>query len=784
MRWFTLAILLTSAAMPCTATLAQEPTTAVAATPVETPETWLARVEDLRKRVTLEATEPGQRKAADELLSARRQLMLQHAQDPRLALWIGDYAEDGFTLCLPAGGDVDRVLYGLTGAEARQRVRATVRDMLIAAERAEQVAKATLAREGDAAPPREVADRLAHVERPRRIPLLRSLAEVLQVEVGEFESAKRRSMAESAIARVETLLPELDDRTASVVARYAGLAAARIEDERAANRLLTLARERAGDDEALVTLADLAALRAAGLLRGPGPAADAAGLLGRGGSPARRLALAELEARLRRQQQQGEAGVQPGPDAMATPPNWTAPFTRLLQDESPETAAALRDAAIARLARVESEGMPLPPSEPMGLLGRTQHRLDTGVPADDLLADLEAVRARPFTPASVRAAAVRSLAGIEMARENWREAAALFVTLGAEHPDDPAARPAIEAGVRILRELDRASDGQDPTLRQRLESALQLATERFATSDDHALWTLERRVLALEAQADGRATGTPAAPAHAPDGPESASLQARGVAAAAWLAAQRGDMAEADRLLQQAPVPPGPAAARRRLQARVAAMAWLDRDLLADPEIGPVADGDSELLRRVVMERIKALRPEQVWPVLAAAPAASGQARRLAAVLDRLQSTDAADWLLAGDMLRLGGEHAEAVRAYERSLAIQADTREALLGKAESLRVLAQDDALREAMAIYRRVAAGDEMNTEPARRDHVWWLCQLRQLQVLQAAGRFDDRASMRLNRLRTVDPELGGPAFAPAFELLPAGDRGSAAGHDGVDR
>lgn len=783
MRWTTLGILLASATMPWASAVAQEQSVTTEVQPVEPPEAWLARVEDLRKRVTLEATEPGQRKAADELLSARRQLMLQHAQDPRLALWIGDYAEDGFTLCLPAGGDVDRVLYGLAGAEARQRVRATVRDMLVAAERAEQVAKATLAREGDAAPPREVADRLAHVERPRRIPLLRSLAEVLQVEVGEFESAKRRTMAESAIARVETLLPELDDRTASVVARYAGLAAARIEDERAANRLLTLARERAGEDEALVTLADLAALRAAGLLRGPGPAADAAGLLGRGGSPARRLALAELEARLRRQQQQGEAGVQPGPDA-GTPPSWTSPFTRLLQDGSPESAAALRDAAIARLARVESEGMALPPSEPMGLLGLTQHRLDTGAPADDLLAALEAVRARPLTPASVRAAATRAVAGIEMARENWAEAADRFVTLAAEHPQDPAAKPAIEAGVRILRELDRAADGRDPPIRQRLESALQLATERFAASDDHRLWSLERRVLALEAQADGRTTATPPPPEHVPEGAESASLQARGVAAAAWLAVQAGDMAEAERLLRQAPVPEGPAAARRRLQARVAAMASLDRDLLADPEIGPVAGRDAELLRRVVVERIAALRPEQAWPVEAVAAAASGEARRLAAVLERLQSTDAADWLLAGDMLRLGGEHAEAVRAYERSLAIQADTREALLGKAESLRVLAQDDALREAMAIYRRVAAGDEMNTDPARRDHVWWLCQLRQLQVLQAAGRFDERASMRLNRLRAVDPGLGGPAFAPAFAALPTGDRGSAAGLDGVDR
>jgi DNA-binding NarL/FixJ family response regulator len=193
--------------------------------------------------------------------------------------------------------------------------------------------------------------------------------------VGEFDSTKRRALAEAAIARVETLLPELDDRTASVVSRYAGLAAARIDDERSANRLLALSRQKAGDDEALATLADLAALRAAGLLRGPGAAADAAGLLRGSGSTARRLALAELEARLRRQEQ-GEAGSSVHPEGIAAAREWTSPFTDLVRRCTPAEAAPMRDAAIARLTMVMNDGITLPEREPMGLLAVANARLE------------------------------------------------------------------------------------------------------------------------------------------------------------------------------------------------------------------------------------------------------------------------------------------------------------------------------------------------------------------------------------------------------------------------
>jgi hypothetical protein len=43
-----------------------------------------------------------------------------------------------------------------------------------------------------------------------------------------------------------------------------------------------------------------------------------------------------------------------------------------------------------------------------------------------------------------------------------------------------------------------------------------------------------------------------------------------------------------------------------------------------------------------------------------------------------------------------------------------------------------------------------------------------LRQLQILKAANRFDERARMRLNRLRAIDASLGGADLRAAFEAI----------------
>ena len=739
------------------------------------PSDALLAIEELRRRLRSEPTEAGQRRTADEMLQAQRGLINGHPEDPRQALWMGDYAEDCFTLALPAGGDVDRVLYGIAGAQTRRRVREIVADMLGVAEEAERRAKATLALQGAKAAPREIADRLANVERPRRIPLLRALAEVLQVEVGEFEAGRRRALAEAAIARVETLLPELDDRTASVVARYAGLAAARIEDERAAGRLMKVARDRAGDDEALVTLADLATLRSAGLLRGPGAAVKAASVIRGTGSPARRLAMAELEARLRRQND-AERKVDGGETAGAPLPAWTSPYTELLRGDQPAEAAALRDAAIARLAEIRGDGVTLPPSEPMALLAEVQGRLDAESDAGELRPALEALAGARDAPAVVRAGALRAMARMDMARQAWAEASELFLRLGTEHPGDPAAAPAIGVAVQLAREVDRASDGTDAAARAHLERCLRAAMAGFADHPDRPIWFLDRRTLALEARADGRTPDLGPEPANTPaartDDAIATMLLRRAAASEAWLLMQDGNAKGAMAVLEAQSPPEAGRAAWRRLSARIAAMADLDRDLTEDAEIRAAVSTDAATVAAIASRRIHALLPAQRLPVTPATSPTSdaGAARRLEALLRASACKDAAGWIDAADLLRLRGEPVAALTAYEMALKIQPDVREALLGQAEALRAAGGPERLSAAMTIHRRLLSGRDLEPDATRRDHAWWLGQLRQLQILQACDRFDAKASMRLNRLRAVDPALGGPMFAAAFAALPA--------------
>ena len=71
-------------------------------------------------------------------------------------------------------------------------------------------------------------------------------------------------------------------------------------------------------------------------------------------------------------------------------------------------------------------------------------------------------------------------------------------------------------------------------------------------------------------------------------------------------------------------------------------------------------------------------------------------------------------------------------------------------------------------MGLHRRLLAGREMGGSPSELDRAWWLSQLRQLQILKAANRFDERARMRLNRLRAIDASLGGADLRAAFEAI----------------
>jgi tetratricopeptide (TPR) repeat protein len=361
-----------------------------------------------------------------------------------------------------------------------------------------------------------------------------------------------------------------------------------------------------------------------------------------------------------------------------------------------------------------------------------------------------------------------------MVNEKWSDAADHSLRLAREHGADPTSPAAMSLAVRISRELDRAADGTDAAARARLEAAIELAIAAFPEHPDQPLWQLERQTLAIEAKAQGRACKLsdkdPAV--QAPADATTEWLRARRAAALAWLRLRDGDATGAMAALDASNTALSGASASRRLAVRVAVLAELDRDVGADAELRAAATASPALLSQHTVDRMRALLPAEQLPLKPSATAApdAAAARRLRDALEMVQCKDAASWTLAGDLLRLRGEPQAALVAYERALATAPDAREVLLGKAEALFTLGGEQRLAEAMGLHRRLLAGNEMSGDAAQRDRAWWISQLRQLQALQAANRFDERAVMRVNRLKALDASLGGPAFAEAFAALPS--------------
>ncbi len=729
-------------------------------------ESALESIANLKQRVKIAPTLALQRSASDELLSVRRGLLSANKNDPRWPIWLADHAEDCFTVALPAGDDMDRVIFGLAGADARRRVRELSREMLLAAEEADMAATLVIARKGPDRPTPQLIAQLEQVERARRIPLLRSLAEILNTESNEYDPQKRRAMGEVALSRLDALVTELDDRTTSIVSRYGGLAAARLGDETRANRYLSLSRQKAANDEAFITLADLASVRAAGLLRGPNEAADAAVVLEGTGSITRQIAIAELLCRLRKQAL-GELSSDP----QITQRAWTAPLADVLRHSSPKDISATRDAVLFKLASIERDGTALPENDPMCIIASADQAMDHSAPTSDRISRLESLTNDPTVPASMQAAALRTLTRMDLAMDHWSAAADRSIRLANEHGADTASPAAIALAIRVSRELDKGADGQDELARNRLEKAVNLGASHFPDHPDFSLWQLERQMLATEALANHRSCVFEIiAPTATLDTKSSAvkEIQDRLYAAQAWIESEKENYQGALQCLALSNGDTlGPTASAWRLSAKIAAGSALAKDLSQDNELIQANLKNPALVAGLTARRLHTMLPQERW--VAVVPTSNAKlcatAVSLMNMLSMSNSSDAVAWLDLGDSLRFAGEFAKSKGAYEKSLALKPNSKEGLLGKAECLFATTNDASLGEAMSIYKQLLAGQEYETNPALRDKAWWLCQLRQLEILRAANRWDERATMRLSRLKALDATLGSPEFASAF-------------------
>ncbi len=118
------------------------------------------------------------------------------------------------------------------------------------------------------------------------------------------------------------------------------------------------------------------------------------------------------------------------------------------------------------------------------------------------------------------------------------------------------------------------------------------------------------------------------------------------------------------------------------------------------------------------------------------------------------------------DAYRLAGEYDRARSRYAALREEQPNAAPVLIGLAECLYHTADSDdfdMLGEAMQLYRRLTASGRSVGE-----QIYWLAQLRSLQILDRTQRNTRQIGPQIERLRTEDEDLGGPRFRPHFDDL----------------
>jgi hypothetical protein len=86
-------------------------------------------------------------------------------------------------------------------------------------------------------------------------------------------------------------------------------------------------------------------------------------------------------------------------------------------------------------------------------------------------------------------------------------------------------------------------------------------------------------------------------------------------------------------------------------------------------------------------------------------------------------------------------------------------------GQADALALSTEFDDQAEAMRLYLRLGQDGPGDNVPER---VWWCAQLGQLLMMEKADRSTEKIPTRIERLKLIDPELGGSQFKRKFESL----------------
>jgi len=129
--------------------------------------------------------------------------------------------------------------------------------------------------------------------------------------------------------------------------------------------------------------------------------------------------------------------------------------------------------------------------------------------------------------------------------------------------------------------------------------------------------------------------------------------------------------------------------------------------------------------------------------------------------------TNILDRMILARILFEGGRPRSALAIWDGIAAERPDTLEVMVGRADVLCSLDDLESMGEAMRTYRVLGRGRPGELVP---EATWWHAQLNQLLILEKVGRSIDRIAPRIERLRLVDPALGGDRHSSAFEALRA--------------
>jgi tetratricopeptide (TPR) repeat protein len=729
-------------------------------TPQVTP-AEVAALDTARAEATREYASAPAAAAAYKRLERVREPLLTSG-DPRAAIWYADAAEDALTLGLAQDDFGLDALVGLSRPESRERTGALLQQALVWTQRADELARTELA-QGTATP--ALASRLDSVERARRIPLLRSVAAVWAVRVGALPPADTTTVLESAAARLQSLAPQLQGSARTLATLAAGAALAQLGRAQELQPLLgpIIANNQLDSGARVVAMVLMAEGSSTNVVE---QRRSLATLRSRHASPLgdhARLVLGDADFRL--------ALAAPENTMSASPPwqGWLDSLTAATARQRVAVRQSVLDRIAANCGGHSSAVVQL--ANALKLLRAAESRQQG---AAELDAALSVSTAR--VPVELRVMAELELGRAELLLGRARDGTMRLLRFAQEHSADPSSRNAIDAAVIAARAIG------DPAL---LATALATAVERFPDHPDHHAWRIEAAALALSPDASLLAVRDPAP-----------RRFARAVEAL-----ERADRLRSTDMPMRADLAIAAAEAANEMRHADDALAALNR--VADPTgVSGVAPGIPQDLRdRLLEERITALAISgrsidgDRWVSIEREANQSATANACARVLRRQIPTDLASGLieppdaevrnrisrLADATLRMAPPTPErdeiavcalllaqvpdaALPVARRVVAARGERADALLALAECIYAVGDQTALAESMQIYTRLARSATDGTP------MWWIAELRRLQILERVNKNLDVISPRVARLQAAHPDLGGPAMHSQFLALAA--------------